>query len=147
MSFSLQNKIFRSYSWSWFLLWKPDIHSYTDPSVINVGQWLAAGQWFSLGTPKTDRPDITKILLKVALNTINIPSLTRLTHCTYMYMLYWINQFLLLHLFTERIVCGKAATTNFIVFGLTRPKIEHLTFRTRSGNVNSYRTKMVYIII
>jgi hypothetical protein len=33
------------------------------------------GQWFSLGTPisstnKTDRRDITEILLKVALNTI-----------------------------------------------------------------------------
>jgi hypothetical protein len=34
------------------------------------------GQWFSTGTPvsstnKTDRHDITEILLKVALNTIN----------------------------------------------------------------------------
>jgi hypothetical protein len=34
------------------------------------------GQWFSLGPPvssinKTDRNDITEILLKVALNTIN----------------------------------------------------------------------------
>ena len=34
------------------------------------------GRWFSLGTPvsstnKTDRQDITEILLKVALNTIN----------------------------------------------------------------------------
>ena len=38
-------------------------------------QWLAAGQWFSPGIPisstnKTDRHDITEILLKVALNTI-----------------------------------------------------------------------------
>jgi hypothetical protein len=37
---------------------------------------LAHGQWFSLGTPassttKTGRHDIAKILLKVALNTIN----------------------------------------------------------------------------
>jgi hypothetical protein len=40
-----------------------------------------AGWWFSLGTPvsstnksiKTDRHDITEILLKVALNTINQP--------------------------------------------------------------------------
>jgi hypothetical protein len=37
--------------------------------------WLAAGQWFSLGplvssTNRTDRHDITEILLKVALNTI-----------------------------------------------------------------------------
>jgi hypothetical protein len=37
---------------------------------------FATGQWFSPGTPvsstnKTDRHDITEILLKVALNTIN----------------------------------------------------------------------------
>jgi hypothetical protein len=41
----------------------------------NVRQWLAAGQWFSPGTSvsstnKTDRHDITEILLNVALNTI-----------------------------------------------------------------------------
>ena len=40
-----------------------------------ICQWLAAGQWFSPGTPvtstnKTDSHDITEILLKVALNTI-----------------------------------------------------------------------------
>ena len=41
-----------------------------------VCQWLATGRWFSPGTPvssanKTDRHDITEILLKVALNSIN----------------------------------------------------------------------------
>ena len=41
-----------------------------------VCQWLEAGQWFSPGTPvsstnKTDCHNITEILLKVALNTIN----------------------------------------------------------------------------
>jgi hypothetical protein len=40
-----------------------------------VCQWLVTGRWFSLGPPvsstnKTDRHDITEILLKVALNTI-----------------------------------------------------------------------------
>jgi len=35
--------------------------------------------WFALGTPvsstnKTDRQDIAEILLKVALNTINLPT-------------------------------------------------------------------------
>jgi hypothetical protein len=44
-----------------------------------VCQWLATGKWFSPGTPasstnKTDRHDIAVILLKVALNTINIRS-------------------------------------------------------------------------
>ena len=45
-----------------------------------VFQWLAAGGWFSAGTPvssnnKTDHHDITEVLLKVTLNTI-----TPLTH-------------------------------------------------------------------
>jgi hypothetical protein len=40
-----------------------------------VCQWLTTGRWFSSGAPvsstnKTDRHDITEILLKVALNTI-----------------------------------------------------------------------------
>ena len=38
-----------------------------------VCQWLATGRWFSpvSSTNKTNRHDITEILLKVALNTIN----------------------------------------------------------------------------
>jgi hypothetical protein len=45
-----------------------------------VCQWLATGQWFSLGPPvsstnKTDRHDITDILLKVTFkNTMNQPT-------------------------------------------------------------------------
>ena len=43
-----------------------------------VCQWLVTGWWFSPGTPvsftnKTDCHDMTEILLKVALNTINQP--------------------------------------------------------------------------
>ena len=43
-----------------------------------VCQWLATGRWFSLDPPvsstnKTDRHDMTEILLKVALNTITLP--------------------------------------------------------------------------
>ena len=42
-----------------------------------VCQWLAAGRWFSSGTPisstnKTDAHDIAKILLNVVLNTITL---------------------------------------------------------------------------
>ena len=43
--------------------------------VIKFYQWLVTGRWFSPGPPvsstnKTNRHDITEILLKVALNTI-----------------------------------------------------------------------------
>ena len=49
----------------------------------NVCQWLAAGRWFSPYIPvscsyKTNRHDITEIVLKVALSTINQPFLRRL---------------------------------------------------------------------
>ena len=45
-----------------------------------VCQWLATGLWFSPGTPvsstnKIDHHDITEILLKIALNTINQPTI------------------------------------------------------------------------
>jgi len=51
-----------------------------------VWQWLATNWWFSQGTPvssnnKTDRHDITEILLKVALNTINQPIILLSTAC------------------------------------------------------------------
>jgi hypothetical protein len=47
-----------------------------------VCQWLATGWWFSLGPPvssinKTERHDITEILLKVALNTIILPVIAK----------------------------------------------------------------------
>jgi hypothetical protein len=51
-----------------------------------VCQWLTTGQWFSPDSPvsstnKTDPKDITEILLKVALNTINQPSHQIVKHC------------------------------------------------------------------
>ena len=47
-----------------------------------VCQWLATGWWFSpvSSTIKTDRHDITEILLKVAINTINLNQTYRLTN-------------------------------------------------------------------
>jgi hypothetical protein len=50
-----------------------------------VCHWLATGQWFSPGSPvsstnKTDRYDITEILLKVALNTIKQPNKQTINH-------------------------------------------------------------------
>ena len=47
-----------------------------------VCQWPTVGRWFSLGHPvystnKTDRHDSTKILLKLALNTISLAALCK----------------------------------------------------------------------
>jgi len=51
-----------------------------------VCQWLAAGRWFSPGIPvsstnKTDRHDITEMLLKVALNTIKLTNQLCMSPC------------------------------------------------------------------
>ena len=58
-----------------------------------VCQWIAAGQWFSLGTlvsstNKIDSHDISEILLKVALNTITITNITIL----YSIFIIWFQQ-------------------------------------------------------
>jgi hypothetical protein len=59
-------------------VWIPLRRGVLDTTLCNkVCQWLAAGQWFSQGTPvssinKTDCHDNTEILLKVTLNTITI---------------------------------------------------------------------------
>ena len=58
-----------------------------------VYQWLATGQWFSLGPPvsstnKSDRHDITEILLKVTLNTIKQTN----KHCSSIYFLAHLEQ-------------------------------------------------------
>jgi hypothetical protein len=52
----------------------------------NVCQWLAAGWWFSPGTSvsstnKTDRHNITEILLKVALNITTLNLNVQFTSC------------------------------------------------------------------
>ena len=54
-----------------------DAKGVLDTTLCNkMWQWFVAGLWFFPGTPvsstnKTDRHDITEILLKVVLNTIN----------------------------------------------------------------------------
>jgi len=53
-----------------------ETHSGDTTLFDKVWQWLMAGRWFTPGTlisstNKTDRHDITEILLKEALNTIN----------------------------------------------------------------------------
>ena len=49
------------------------------PITTKVCHWFTTGRWFSSGTPvsstnNTDRHDMTELLLKVALNTINQPT-------------------------------------------------------------------------
>jgi hypothetical protein len=56
-------------------VWIPPKRGVLDTTCCKVCHWLASGQWFSMGTPvsstnKTDRHDITEILLKVVLNTM-----------------------------------------------------------------------------
>ena len=56
-------------------IWTPLRQEELDTTLCDkVCQWLAAGTWFSpvSSTTKTDCQDITEILLKVALNTINL---------------------------------------------------------------------------
>ena len=57
--------------------------------------WLAAGRWFSPGTPvfatnKTDRYNITKILLKVVLNIFIHPSILRFTASDYLFDIFYL---------------------------------------------------------
>jgi hypothetical protein len=60
-----------------------------------VCQLLATGRWFSPGTPvsstnKTDRQDVTEILLKVSLNTIKHikcnNKITKITWSSFLWM-------------------------------------------------------------
>ena len=59
-----------------------------------VCQWLPTGRWFSpstldSSTNKTDRLDITEILLKVALNTINLkPINQQIINCMHLCILH-----------------------------------------------------------
>ena len=69
------------YAISTYHHWRCEFDSHSgDTTLFDKGcRWLATGLWFSPGTPvsstnKTDRHDITEILLKVALNTINHPN-------------------------------------------------------------------------
>ena len=63
-----------------------NLYEYSDTTLCDqVRRWLATGRWFSPGTPvsstnKTDRHDITVILLKVGLITINQTCMNTLLH-------------------------------------------------------------------
>ena len=71
----------------------------------NVCKWLATGLWFSLDirvsfNNKTDRHNITEILLKVALNAINQtkPSQRTVSLWYYTFTLFW-NIYIIMGLF------------------------------------------------
>jgi hypothetical protein len=66
-----------TYATSVYHHWCCEFESHSGDTTLcdKVCQWLAIGRWFSPGYPvsftnKTDRHDITAILLKVALNAI-----------------------------------------------------------------------------
>ena len=68
----------------------------------NVCQWLATGRWFSPGPPmpptnKTERHDITEIVLKVAINTIKQTNTCSIRFAMHVYM---VVKFLLLTMST-----------------------------------------------
>jgi hypothetical protein len=61
-----------------------------------VCQWLGPGQWFSLGTlvssaNKTNRHDITEILLKMVLNTITLTLEMLSRQTNHHIILYWVH--------------------------------------------------------
>ena len=71
-------------------VWIPFRRGVLDTTLCDkVCQWLAAGRWFSTGTPvsstnEIDHHDITEILLKVALNTITIITVRMLNFDSYL---------------------------------------------------------------
>ena len=82
--------------------WCCEFESHSGDTTLcdKVCQWLATGQWFSSGTPvsfanKTDRHDITGILLKVALNTIK-PNQTN-TNAKWYVVINMINVYTIIH--------------------------------------------------
>ena len=87
-----------------FIIWpKGQLQTFSSPLMVRVPipfrqavldttlcdkiyQWLATGWWFSPGTlfsstNKTDRQDITEMLLTVTLNTITLPTQTFCLPC------------------------------------------------------------------
>ena len=72
------NPFITTYAISTYLMlsvWIPFRRGVLDTTLCDkVCQWLATGQWFSLAssTNKSDRHNITKILLKMTLNTITV---------------------------------------------------------------------------
>ena len=83
-----------------------------------VCQWHATGRWFSPCTPvsstnKTDRHNVTEMLLKVALNTINFnPSIYMFIFALYIQMLTW--RAITWHWVRVRVLMFNAATFNNI---------------------------------
>ena len=94
MNCSYQTRLYFSLSYGIDFTWCPinivQILKYRQSHIFNLnttlwnkvyqwfatGQWFTTGQWFSPGPPvsstsKTDRHDISEILLKVALSAIN----------------------------------------------------------------------------
>ena len=89
-----------------------------------IWQWLAVGRWFSPGTGvsstnKTDRHDITEILLKVALNALTLT----LTHKPWNELSPFLKSTKYLHIFLFRLIKSTAVNILFLYFSF-----EELTY-------------------
>jgi len=107
-----------------------------------ICQRLATGRWFSPGPPvsstnKPDRHDIAEILLKVALNTIKTTKKQQsFPDLDWSYLYCILNSL-------DLIKTGEATSTNFIIFGLTRPGFKIAIYRNRGWHANHYPTDAV----
>jgi hypothetical protein len=97
-----------------------------------VCQWLAAGQWFSSGTPvsstnKTDRHNITEKLLKVALGTLTLMSITIIYIVLYWFLSVYVIIWIFFYKFMKCSLLKKKERNKFEYLLLLSP-IEHLTW-------------------
>ena len=97
-----------------------------------VCQWLVADQWFSLGTQvvsstnKTDCYDMTEILLKMALNTIEQTKTKKNSLLIFLSSKIWwlklknivhVYNYMYIYLFTCRYRCVPVFLTDLYIFG------------------------------
>ena len=105
----------------------PDVHVHIKYKRINTTlwdkfcQWFVADRWFSSCTPvsstnKTDRHDITKVLLKVALNTLT------LTRTSQLAIVFQCDYTIYLFIYVTRMLCGQYQfdiNANYLSFGFS----------------------------
>ena len=106
-----------------------------------VCQWLETGRWFSPGTPvsstnKIDRHEITEILLKVALNTINLTKQT-----------FWLTFYkLFTHKMMEYEWIVRTIKITYLIKNAMKISFKHFNQSPKIGkssNLNVFRSKKI----